>query len=470
MQSTHRFHTGHSRRGENLSIAERLLVVLLLLCPVPTFLGDLATRAIDVFRVGIVSVRLSLAPKSLRGSHLFCGSAILVSMCVFATVSLVGGISHSTRDLLDVLRIASFCLTFLCGASLARSVRDGETSLITFTQTLLAVGSLNAAFTACQYFFPDATRPVQEIFSPSDRHMDLLAIHGRAFGFFANPNTNALMTLILALPALALYQLTRRRFYLTVGLLVYGTVLLAGSRTGLVLAGVVGVTVCLISRRITYVIGLGILAWAGFEFLDHLVQAGYVRRMFPYLAEFLLKLHGFLYGDHFDPTSIKSYSERLKIWHATLIWFHRSPILGSGPLRDVIPNWSDNYFVYLLARYGAVGLIHYSLFCVYVGFLCTRGILSQNRPYRACACVTLAAIVVVNAANYTMDALLYVPAANIVFILAGYLTGLSDRFELRTVRRPQLRQRGPRFASTAATARGLPQGQAPSGTTHVARW
>ncbi|MGD9633931.1 MAG: hypothetical protein AB7G28_10025 [Pirellulales bacterium] len=410
-----------------LSAGDRMVILTMFLLPIPTFLGEAAARAADTVRFGTASGRLLLSPQVKCGRHVLLTSALLLAMFGFAMLSMVFGISHTLRDVLDVLRVAAFLIVFHFGASLVRrSSANAAGVTMSCLKLLLSIGALNAAFTAAQYFLPDATRPLQTLFAVSDRHMDLLDEQGRAFGFFLNPNTNAIMLLLLALPSVALFRMTSRPFYLALGGAVLATILLTGSRTGLMLTALAIVVLCVASRRFTYLAALAAVGWGAYESLDYLVRTDIARQWFPYLSELLFKLHGALHGDGFDVTTINSFNSRLVHWERTMDWYFSSPLFGCGPLREELPSFADNYYVYLLSRYGQVGLGLYIAYSLYVAGLSAWAILRRRAPCRDWAMLTLTSVVVVNAANYTLDAFMIVPVGAICLLYSGNMASLMD--------------------------------------------
>jgi hypothetical protein len=415
--------------SQPLSLGDRVVILIMFLLPIPIFLGDAAARCADVVRFGTTSGHLLFSPRLSWGRHVWRTSAILLLMFLFACVSLAIGTSHTLRDMLDVLRIAAFWTVFLFGASVAWKGRSNASALIAFSQLMLAIGVLNAVFTIGQFYFPNVTRPLQLMYAIGELRllrMDLISEQGRAIGFFSNPNTNAIMLLLLALPSIALFQLTLRRSYLVLGAFVFATILLTASRTGLILLAVVVTVLCVASRKLGYMAALAVICCGAYFTLGILVETDLVRDWFPYLTELLVKVHGAIKGEHFDVESINSFHERLLIWERTLEWYHLSPVLGSGPLRDELHSFADNYYVYLLSRYGMVGLVLYVSFSIYILTISISAIVSGARPIREWGIVTLAALVTVNVANYTIDAFLTVPIGPLLLLYAGYLTCLAD--------------------------------------------
>ena len=399
------------------------------LLPIPIFLGDVAARCADAVRFGATSGHLLLSPRMSWGRHVWRTSAILLLMFLFACVSLVLGTSHSLRDILDVLRIAAFWTVFLFGASIAWKGRLSTSALIAFSQLMLAIGVLNAVFTIGQFYFPNLTRPLQLLYAIGELRllrMELISEQGRSTGFFSNPNTYAFMLLLLGLPSISLFQLTMKRSYLVLGVLVFVTILLTASRTGLILLALVLIVFCVASRKLGYMAALAAICCGAYFTLGILVETDLVCEWSPYLNELLVRVHGAIHGESFDVQSINSFHERLLIWDRTLEWYHLNPVLGSGPLREEIHSFADNYYVYLLSRYGLVGLALYVVFSLYVLAASLSAIVSGRRPLREWGIVTLAALLAVNVANYTIDAFLTVPIGPILLLYAGYLTCLAD--------------------------------------------
>lgn len=399
------------------------------LLPIPSFIGDATARLADAVRFGTVSGHLILSPRLAWGRYVWRTSALLLLIFLFACASLIYGSSHSFRDLLDVLRIAAFAIVFLFGASVAWKGRSSTNASIAFLQLMLTIGVLNALFTISQFYFPKMTQPLQSLYATGELRllrMELIAEQGRAIGFFANPNINAVMLLLLALPSVTLFQLTSRRRFLVLGVIVFAAILLTASRTGLILLAAVIAVLSVASRKLTYLVALSVLCGSAYYALDFLVQTDIVRQWFPYLSELLVKVHGAFHGEYFDVESINSFNARFVIWEDTLDWYRVSPLLGSGPLRDVLPSFADNYYVYLLSRYGLAGLALYTLFSINVALLSIRAILSKKRPHEQWGLITLAALVAVNLANYTIDAFLTVPIASATLLYAGYLSCLMD--------------------------------------------
>jgi hypothetical protein len=432
--------SNRARLGQ-LSWGDRVVLCLMFLLPVPTFLGEVAARAADAVRFGSVVSHLFSRGRLGQGRHTRRINIILLLMFLCGFLSLVCGESHSIRDFLDVLRIVAFWTVFIFGASLCWRGQSRTDAVVSFSKFLLLIGALNALFTLSQYVFPEATRPVQAFYTSDERHIDLLPEQGRAFGFFGNPNTNAVMLLLLSLPGLVIFQLTKQTRYLILGVLVLSAVVLTSSRTGLVLAAVMVAVLCIASRKLTYLAALALVAWLSYVLLAYLVTTGTLKDWFPYLSDLLSKIYGALHGDQFDVNSIHSFNARLAIWDDALEWFHSSPLLGAGPLREVIPSFSDNYYVYLLSRYGIVGLSLYAVYSVYIAAISVLAVLTNKCPQREWGLLTLASVVTVNVANYTMDAFPVIPIAAVSLLYAGYLSCLVD-MSGSTIRRkfvPQVR-------------------------------
>ncbi|WP_437204233.1 O-antigen ligase family protein [Planctomicrobium sp. SH664] len=407
------------------SWGDRLAVFILLLCPTPPFLVDIAVRLLDLVRFGAVGARLMFVPRPIWGTNVTIFTLLMLSMLGFEMVSLLRGESVTIRDFMDVMRLIPFLGIFLFGTSLAQRGKGQSGALIGTCHLLLTIAVANAIFTIMQYALPVATRPIQQFYSV-ERHMDVMDIQGRGFGFFVNPNVNALMTVLLSLSALPPYRLTGKWRYLLFGGLVLFSVIFTGSRTGLAMAGLVASVVCLSTGRAKFFFGFLLVAGGMYLSLDAIVQSGIVKEIFPYLGEFLVKIHGAVRGGGFDANEFNSFAARVEIWDDTLDWFYKYPVFGAGPLRDVIPSYADNYYVYQLSRFGVVGCAHYCVLMLFVASLSIRAILTRLSPYQEFGSAALAALVALCAANYTMDAFATVPIASVSLIYMGYLAMLMD--------------------------------------------
>lgn len=423
---------GRGAHGQNVEMSwgDRLALLTLFLVPTPSFLGEAIIRIADAVRVAAVTGRMVVAPSFSISRHFARSTGILVLFLLGACCSLLMGISQTTRDLMDVARIGIFLSVFVYAASLA--LRNGlhPTPTLQTFRLLLGIGVLDAAFTAIQLVFPILSRPATLLYSSAEsRHIELMGEQGRAIGFFVNPNTNAMMLLLLSLAAIPLFHQTRRRSYQAMGLFVFFSALLTASRTAIILWGVIACVYCIGSGRIRNLFLLGLASVGAYLVVDYLVVSGMVRVWFPYLSELLIKVHASVNGSAFELESISSFRGRIEIWEDTLIWFHQSPVFGAGPLRSVMHSFADSYYIYLLSRYGMVGLTMYAAFNVYIGWLAIGGLLRGNSLLRDVSLTMLCASSTLNVANYTMDAFPIVPIAGIYLVLAGYLVGLSDLWD-----------------------------------------
>lgn len=399
----------------------------MLLLPTPRFLGEGVMRGADGVRFAATGSQLLTFANIRCRWHTFWLSSLLLLMFASAMISLAMGVSQSIRDILDVFRLLAFWTILMYGVSLgARAVTTD--SVVGFLQLLLGIGVANAGFTIIQKLFPIQTQPLQYLFYHfDDRHILNLPIEGRAFGFFFNPNTNCLMLMMLSLAGLALYQITRKPVYRWLGLFVLGCMVFTGSRTGLLITALVISIVCIASGKTVDLILMAMAGGVSYIILDFMVTSGLIYEWTPYLAEMLVHLHSALQSGTFDAEKIGSYSARKVIWDYTLPWFYQNPIFGAGPLREVIPSCADNYFIYLLARYGLCGLGLYLAFILYGGYMSWRAFLSRSQVLRACGLMTFITLVIVNVANYSMDAFPTIPMATMVLIHTGYLAGLCEQ-------------------------------------------
>ncbi len=409
-------------------IGDFLGLLILFLVPTPGVLGDWTIRGADGVRLLTIFVRLVMGSgRRFAGGHFLRVSGILLTMFLCACCSLLLGISQTSRDMLDVFRLAMFWMFFAYGASLAAQSHLQHSVIVSCFRLLLAIGILNASFSVLQILFPASTQFLQLLYSPSEsRHIATISSQSRAIGFFINPNTNSVMLNLFSLAAIPLLQLTGRRTYLYLGLFVLACSLLTGSRTGFFLSASIIMVVCIGSRKFSYLVAMSFVALASYLVLDFLVASGEVKLWLPYMAELLIKIHASMNGSEFDVESFNSFRARTYFWEETLVYFYRNPVFGAGPLRAELYSFTDNYYIYLLSRYGIMGLACYLGYTLYIAVLCVRLLFGQAKLLRSVALMVIASITVVNIANYTLDAFPIVPIGSICLIYSGYLIGLTD--------------------------------------------
>lgn len=65
--------------------------------------------------------------------------------------------------------------------------------------------------------------------------------------------------------------------------------------------------------------------------------------------------------------TVDSFKNRYYYWDVNMVIFKQSPIVGAGPMKDGL-SFADNAYIYILARYGAIGFLLYVLFFGYAYF------------------------------------------------------------------------------------------------------
>lgn len=125
--------------------------------------------------------------------------------------------------------------------------------------------------------------------------------------------------------------------------------------------------------------------------------------------------------------SVNSFKNRYYYWDINIEKFKESPILGAGPMKNGL-SFADNSYLYILARYGAVGFLIYVLFFGFIYFKTFFVSLKQreitNQTYLA---VTINGVIVAYAVlGLVVESWFNVESMVVFFILLALLKKLSN--------------------------------------------
>lgn len=119
---------------------------------------------------------------------------------------------------------------------------------------------------------------------------------------------------------------------------------------------------------------------------------------------------------------------RFRAWTLAIEWIQASPILGWGPGKQYLPLTVDNEYLFVLSRYGIVGLIIYltmyaTLFLL--GQKLARN--SENEATQALARGWQATVLIFMVCSLTMEAMHHLQSSSLFWLLAGFsLTSLDS--------------------------------------------
>ncbi len=128
--------------------------------------------------------------------------------------------------------------------------------------------------------------------------------------------------------------------------------------------------------------------------------------------------------------SVGSFKSRYYYWEINIDKFKQSPIVGIGPMKQGL-SFADNTYLYILARYGILGMIVYGLFLIYL--LVRTFLISINKRKRIdkkILAATINSIVVAYAVmGYVAESFFNIESMIVFFVLIGLLNNKELRFE-----------------------------------------
>lgn len=74
--------------------------------------------------------------------------------------------------------------------------------------------------------------------------------------------------------------------------------------------------------------------------------------------------------------SVSSFKSREYYWNLNYEQYKKSPLFGSGPMKSEFVSFADNSYLYILARYGILGMVIFTLF---YGFLYIKTLINSRK-------------------------------------------------------------------------------------------
>ena len=351
-------------------------------------------------------------------------SISLLLMGISFTVSLFCGVSHSFRDYMDVTRYYSLIIFVFYGMLLYGS---GSKKWYSLPSILIALSTLNVILSCLQYYSPSMMEPIMVLHCSNYDHIQQVHLNYRVIGVFSNPNTNGLMSLLFSCGLIFLWDKKRGYYWLFTLVLLAVSTLLTSSRTASILLALLYLYVLLFNCSVLYRVVIVVFLGVTYPVLGLLWSNGYVLEYLPYMAYFI----DIVINDG-EGALLKtsSFAARTETWEDQLSYFYVNPILGAGPLRSVIQSCSDNYYIYLVTRFGLMGLLAYFLFTLSIIGMSVRMVLtrSSTQAVRNGNCLLVMTLIIL-VANIAMDAFPAPTISALYTIVVGYVVGaqLSNR-------------------------------------------
>jgi len=229
------------------------------------------------------------------------------------------------------------------------------------------------------YNFFNINHTLGLLYTMSDRHLMLIVEQNRIPSTLLNPNMYGSFLIIVAALLLAYISLSKNIrnkwvVYALLALTIF-SVLLTTSRTAVfVLAAMIAywffVSLIFGQERKIDVVKKGALVT-----LLYVLIAFVSIPQIGYLNYAVTQIYQTLTNSDEDSTvdtakesleSVGSFKNRYYYWNQNLEQFKKSPVLGSGPMKENFVSFADHSYLYILARYGFVGLAVFLAFNLFM--------------------------------------------------------------------------------------------------------
>lgn len=354
-----------------------LIFLCFFLRPYPeAYIGGTAMRLIDMFVLASVIGYFLVANFHMAvDKNIFVILALYLIMFCFGLFSLTNGFlqgvtNFNYRDPLDVIRYLQFPVFLLFGYFLTKEDTYRSKDFLT---CIIAIFVIVFVFALLQRFFANQVQVLTNLYAPDHQARRVINTK-RVTALFGNPNTCALMiclfsSFFFAFMARKQQLMSKRNTWILIVLSLIA-VLLTGSRTGLIVFGFLTLIFLYtkVKRKIFFFLLFPLLFGLIWLLKDHILEVIRYFNTYLYLGiKLVLTL---------DTNTLlsegNSFFSRFGRWNQAIELFKESPLFGLGPLRGVITSSTDNYYIYLLVRYGIMGLLLYLLLIVYSIYLAMK--------------------------------------------------------------------------------------------------
>jgi len=245
------------------------------------------------------------------------------------------------RDIFEFARIIPYVILFPI-MSLAIQYN--------FIRTIIFFFIFNVLFCIFQYLYPYSL--ALQIYTTQEKQFSILYTH-RLVGFLDNPN---MFSFYLVITYFFFYERITLPLKYFLFIFIFFMLSIVGSRTGFITF--LTVTTLLLLMRSTGVKRyLSLFILTGIFFVLFLYKDMWIS-----ILSFLSPYMG--YGIDMALSNrieeLQTITDRLQFWLDDINYFYLSPIFGVGPGYGFMErSFSDNTYIYLLARYGIVGFLTY---------------------------------------------------------------------------------------------------------------
>ncbi|WP_044749197.1 O-antigen ligase family protein [Bacillus alveayuensis] len=350
----------------------------------------------------------------------------LLLTCVSFTVSTITGIivvPEKTKlfDFLEIYRYIFYITFYLLAKNIQNpALKAYVKPVIIMVLTVEVIGIMQF------YNLLNINESLGLIYTMSERHYKMIVYQHRVPSTFLNPNMYGSFLIIVAALFLSFISFinTKKRYtkisiYFLL-LLTFFSVLLTTSRTAVITVGGMIVYWLLLNllflpnKKRTLIQGLAILFAYGtisYMMVQEINYLNYAAKQIysTYNAEKQKEGNNDGLGSEkdFNDTSsslesakqslesVSSFKNRYDYWRVNYEEFLKSPIVGHGPMRSNFVSFADNSYLYILARYGIIGLllfIGFYLFTYFKSFFTLKR--ESHHPSKAAIAMTINLVLV----------------------------------------------------------------------------
>lgn len=361
------------------------MIFLLLLKPAPGILFGGASVVLFTFSVMLISAVLffisryetspihtlvSITKQSVKDKVILFLFATIISFSI-STIYGVIFVSDKTRisDFQELYRYVFYIVFYLTAVYIVPA------HLARITKTIFGLFIGIELFGVMQFYnIFNINETIGNLYTISERHSYLITVQSRIPSTLLNPNMYGSFLIIVAallLSFLIFNESRNNNIIIYSGLLLtIFSVFITTSRTAIIVLAMMIVYWILLNLVFHRKNQKKTMKHGFFVLLLFLLIALVSFPQIEYLRNTIKQIY-----DNTDPSitnnkgsldSVSSIQNRYEYWDQNMDQFKQSPLIGSGPMKHNFVSFADHSYLFILARYGLVGLAVFLLFGVYM--------------------------------------------------------------------------------------------------------
>ena len=128
--------------------------------------------------------------------------------------------------------------------------------------------------------------------------------------------------------------------------------------------------------------------------------------------------------------TLPSISDRINKWLSIIDIFYSNPIFGGGSRRATLGTSTDNFYLYILGRYGIVGLTMFSTIWFFILFKVRQfyKATKKSKYLKTESVIVFFQTLIILVSNLTIEAQIIIPISYLYFITLGVMFEKEKRF------------------------------------------